>query len=212
MGISSLVESGQESLRSQTSFTLRPISTGRTRYVVRISINCVMSALHRDYVIFITGRTRYVNHVMSALPMADLGGVRECKCTPLWWLVMYFCVHNCTTPSNDYAAVACSNNNQAQLHTRVSVPYWYLDVWLGLELLWDIHVGLPAILNNSLASGSDWKWAWQPKFSLMRFARQWLNPLFEISRSATDYIMIMWLHHDYVNFIALALFFGPHRL
>ena len=32
-----------------------------------------------------------------------------------------FCVHDCTSPSNDYAAVACSNNNQAQLHTHVSV-------------------------------------------------------------------------------------------
>ena len=36
--------------------------------------------------------------------VADLGG---CKCTPLWRLVMYFCIHNCTIPSNDYAAVAC---------------------------------------------------------------------------------------------------------
>jgi len=27
------------------------------------------------------------------------------------------------SPSNDYAAVACSNNNQAQLHTHVSLPY-----------------------------------------------------------------------------------------
>ena len=26
---------------------------------------------------------------------------------------MYFCVHNCTSPSNDYAGVPCSNNNQA---------------------------------------------------------------------------------------------------
>ena len=32
---------------------------------------------------------------------------------PLWRRVMYFCVHNCTSPSNDYAGVACSNNNQA---------------------------------------------------------------------------------------------------
>ena len=41
-------------------------------------------------------------------------GVRGgAKCTPLWWRVMYFCVHNCTSPSNDYAGVACSNNNQA---------------------------------------------------------------------------------------------------
>ena len=36
--------------------------------------------------------------------VADSGGVRR---------VMYFCVHNCTSPSNDYAGVACSNNNQA---------------------------------------------------------------------------------------------------
>jgi len=27
---------------------------------------------------------------------------------------MYFCLHNCTGPSNDYAAVAFSNNGQAQ--------------------------------------------------------------------------------------------------
>ena len=56
--------------------------------------------------------------------VAELGGGGGgCKCTPLWRLVVYFCVHNCTSPSNDYAAVACSNNNQAQLHTHVSVPY-----------------------------------------------------------------------------------------
>ena len=42
------------------------------------------------------------------------GRFRGCKCTPLWQLVMYFSLHNCTSPSNDYAAVACSNNNQAQ--------------------------------------------------------------------------------------------------
>jgi len=65
---------------------------------------------------------------------------------------MYFWVHNCTSPSNDYVAVACSNNNQAQLCSCVSIPYWSLDVWLGLELLRDIQFGLPAILNNSLAS------------------------------------------------------------
>ena len=67
---------------------------------------------------------------------SDSGRFRGCKCTPLWWLVMYFCVHNCTSPSNDYAAVACSNNN---LHTHASVPYWSPDVWLGLELLRDIQ-------------------------------------------------------------------------
>jgi len=32
-----------------------------------------------------------------------------------------FCIHNCTSPSNGYEAVAYSNNNQAQLHTRVSI-------------------------------------------------------------------------------------------
>ena len=41
---------------------------------------------------------------------------------------------------------------QAQLHTHISVPYWSPDIWLGLELLRDIQFGLPAILNNSLAS------------------------------------------------------------
>ena len=52
------------------------------------------------------------------------GGFRGCKCTPpLWRLVMYFCVNNYTSLSNDYAAVACSKNSQAQLHTLVLVPY-----------------------------------------------------------------------------------------
>ena len=50
------------------------------------------------------------------------GGKGGCKCTPLWQLVMYFYVNNCTSPSNNYAAVACSNDNQAQLPTHVSVP------------------------------------------------------------------------------------------
>ena len=49
-------------------------------------------------------------------------------------------------------SMACSNNNQAQLHTHVSIPYWSPDIWLGLELLQGIQFGLPAILNNSLAS------------------------------------------------------------
>ena len=62
------------------------------------------------------------------------GGVRGVhKCTPFWRQVMYFCLHNCTSPSKYYAAVACSNN-QAQLHPHVSVPYWSPDVWLGLEI------------------------------------------------------------------------------
>ena len=39
----------------------------------------------------------------------------------LWRLVMYFCIHNCTSPSNDYAAVACNNNNHAQLHSSLLI-------------------------------------------------------------------------------------------
>ena len=95
--------------------------------------------------------SRFLRGIQFAV--ADLRGVHlGCKCTPLWRLVMYFCVHICTSPSNDYTAVACSNNNQAQLHTHISVPYWSPDVCLGLELLWDIQFRLSPILNNSLAS------------------------------------------------------------
>ena len=108
---------------------------------------------------------------------------------PFWRLVMYFFthMHNCLSPSNDYTAVACSKNNQAQLHTHVSVPYWSPNVWLGLELLRDVQFGLSAILNNSLATTiitraiyafTCRKWAWQPKHFRVRFARQWLNSPF----------------------------------
>ena len=76
-----------------------------------------------------------------AWAVADLGGVRGVQMHPPLAASNVFCVHNCTSPSNDYAAVACSNNNQAQLHTHVSVPYWSPDVWLGLELLRDIQFG-----------------------------------------------------------------------
>jgi len=65
----------------------------------------------------------------------------------LWWLVMYFCIHNCTSPSNDYAAVACSTTTTR----HSSLTYQFLtDDWLGLELLRDTQLGLPAILSNSL--------------------------------------------------------------
>ena len=39
--------------------------------------------------------------VVNGFSVADLVGKA----------VMYFCVHNCTSPSNDYTAVVCSNNN-----------------------------------------------------------------------------------------------------
>ena len=73
-------------------------------------------------------------------------------------------VHNCTSPSNDlyassgmqqwHAAVACSNDNQAHLHTHVSVPYLSPDVCLGLELLRDIQFGLSAILRAGSERGN----------------------------------------------------------
>ena len=52
--------------------------------------------------------------------VADLGGVRGVQMHPP---LAASNVHDCTSPSNDYGAVACNNNNQAQLHTHVSVPY-----------------------------------------------------------------------------------------
>ena len=92
--------------------------------------------------------------------MADLRGVRGCKCTPLWRLVMYFCVHIWASPSNDYTAVACCNN-QAQLHSSLLIS-WRLS--RPIELLRDIQFRLPAILNNSSWMHlHDRKWAWQPK-------------------------------------------------
>ena len=80
-----------------------------------------------------------IHKKLSGWTVADLGGVRGVHLHPPLAASNVFCVHNCTSPSNDYAAVACSNNNEAQLHTHVSVPYWSPDVWLGLELLWDIQ-------------------------------------------------------------------------
>ena len=65
----------------------------------------------------------YMSIEAKATSVADLGGVRGVQMHPPLAASNVFCVHNCTSPSNDYAAVACSNNNQAQLHTHVSVPY-----------------------------------------------------------------------------------------
>ena len=55
--------------------------------------------------------------------VADSGGVRGVQMHPPLPASMYFCLNNCTSPSNDYTAVECSNNDQAQLNTHVSVPY-----------------------------------------------------------------------------------------
>ena len=61
--------------------------------------------------------------IFQVRSVADLGGVRGVQMHPPLAASDVFCVLNCTSPSNDYAAVACSNNNQAQLHTHVPVPY-----------------------------------------------------------------------------------------
>jgi len=50
-------------------------------------------------------------------------GVREVQMHPPLAASNVFFVHNCTSPSNDYAAVACSNNNRVHLQAHVSVPY-----------------------------------------------------------------------------------------
>ena len=78
-----------------------------------------MSPVHAmiSYIAFVWSTTAHSSAV------ADLGGVRGVQMHPPLAASNVFCVHNCTSPSNDYAAVACSNNNQAQLHTHVSVPY-----------------------------------------------------------------------------------------
>ena len=159
------------SVTSQYKYILQPVSQSGQFLVQKLLV-------HRTH----------SRHEIVINPVADLGGANA---PPLWRLVMYFCVHNCTSPSNDYAAVACSNNNQAQF-THVSVPYWSPDVWLGLELLWDIQFGLTSILNNSLASYQSVatritchecinvtrSGCGNPKNFRVYFVCQWLNPPF----------------------------------
>ena len=122
---------------------------------------------------------------------------------------MYFCIHNCTSASNDYKAVACSNNNQAQLHAHVSVAYWSPDVCLGLELLRDIQFGLPAILKLSTKillcvswmDLCDRKWAWQPKiFSGWTLLSEFLNPPLihpEQTQPSWCTTLAKWIVHDW---------------
>jgi len=50
----------------------------------------------------------------------DSGGVRGVQMHPPLAASNVF---YCTSPSNDYTAVECSNNDQAQLNTHASVPY-----------------------------------------------------------------------------------------
>ena len=58
------------------------------------------------------------SHINNYLWLAIVvSGFRGVQVHPLWLLVMYVCEYNCTSPSNDYAAVACSNNS---LHATVT--------------------------------------------------------------------------------------------
>ena len=57
-----------------------------------------------------------------------------------------FCVHNCTSPSNDYAAVACSSGMQQQqpgtvTHSRISSLLISRRLTRPIELLRDIQFG-----------------------------------------------------------------------
>ena len=48
-------------------------------------------------------------------------GVRGVQMHPPLVAINVFCVHNCTSPSNDYAAVACSSNHAGTVkHSRIS--------------------------------------------------------------------------------------------
>ena len=56
--------------------------------------------------------------------VVDLGGVRGCKCTPLWQLVMYFCVRNCMSPlmiMQQWHVATTTRHSYTLMH--VSVPY-----------------------------------------------------------------------------------------
>ena len=100
-------------------------------------------------------------------------------CTSLWQLLMCFCVHICMSPSNDYTALACSINNQAQFtHSRISfllISRSLSRYFLGLELLQDIQFRFPAInmcvIRTESGCGSE-------KISVM--------PPFYISKSTAD--------------------------
>ena len=60
--------------------------------------------------------------------VADLGGGGGVQMHPPLAASNVFRINNCTSPSNGYTAVECSNNNHAQLHTHISAPYLSPDV------------------------------------------------------------------------------------
>ena len=59
------------------------------QFTVVFGINSMSNALNS------MRRSQKQNYIM-----VTSGRFRGCKCTPLWRLVVYFCVHNCTSPSN----------------------------------------------------------------------------------------------------------------
>ena len=53
---------------------------------------------------------------------------------------IYFCIHNCTSPSNDCAAATTTNNNQAQLHTHsYTLTYQFLLISRRLTRVCTVH-------------------------------------------------------------------------
>ena len=69
-------------------------SVGASIVLTSSCLTCQHQFLHPDSAIVISGGFR--------------GAKGGANAPPLWRLVVYFCVHNCTNPSNDYAAVAWS--------------------------------------------------------------------------------------------------------
>ena len=116
-----------------------------------------------------------------------------CKCTPLWWLVMYFCVHNCTSPFK-WLYSSGMQQQQPGTVTHSSISYLSPDVWIGLEFLPDIQFG----------GLRDRKWAWHPKiFRCASRGSGWtplskfLNPQLStmaLLHSSWLYITLTWLY------------------
>ena len=63
-----------------------------------------------------------------------------------------FCIHICTSPSNDFTAVVCSNNNQAQLRTHSHISLLLISRRLSRARVASRYSGLRTISNKSLAS------------------------------------------------------------
>ena len=70
-----------------------------------------------------TGTSMFTTWKNLYIPVADLGGVAKGGANAPPLAAMNFCIRNHMSPSNDCTAVPCSNNNQAQLHIHISVPY-----------------------------------------------------------------------------------------